>query len=74
MVAPRYDAVLRDWWVVDFLYESSIVGRIFGDRKGRFADGRWIITSALKTPLRGIVDGHVVRTRNSHYLLVGTTN
>jgi hypothetical protein len=74
MATLKFDAVLKEWWIISFLYEDSIVGRVYGDRKGRFVDGRWIITSALRTPRKRIVDGKIVQTRNSRYLLIGTTN
>jgi hypothetical protein len=74
MSAAKFDAVLREWVIVDFTFESSIVGRVYGDRRQRFPDGRWIITSALVTPLHKIRSGNVVRTANSRYLLSGTVN
>lgn len=72
--ALDYDAVLREWWIIDFVYESSLVGRVFGDRRRRFTDGRWIITSAIKTPRRRVMNGQIVCTKNTRYLLVGATN
>lgn len=72
--AVQYDAILREWAIVSFTFERSLVGRIYDDRKGRFPDGRWIITSAVTTPLGRVASGNVVRTRNSRYLLIGVTH
>lgn len=40
----KFDAILRDWYVD----KNRIVGVIFDDSKGRFADGSLIRTSKLK--------------------------
>lgn len=69
-----FDAMLRDWVVADFTFEFSLIGRIYHDRKERFPDGRWVITSAVKAPKHKIVAGNVIRTRNTRYLLMGTSN
>lgn len=46
--------------------ESTILtGRIYGDRKGRFADGEWVHTSRILEEL----PGDVFRTRNSTYVV-----
>lgn len=69
-----FDAVLKEWWIVAFCDGIAIVGQMYGDAKGRFPDGRWIMTSKVLTPPRKVVNGNVIRTRNSRYLLIGATN
>lgn len=73
-VPPAFDAVLKEWWIVTFLDGIAVVGQIYGDAKRRFPDGRLIMTSKVLTSLPKVVSGNVIRTRNSRYLLVGTTN
>jgi CobQ-like glutamine amidotransferase family enzyme len=74
MGALRFDAVLKEWWIVAFCDGIAVVGQIYGDTKRRFPDGRWIMTSTVLTPRRNVVSGNIIRTRNSRYLLVGATN
>jgi hypothetical protein len=69
-----FDAVLKEWWTVAFRDGIAVVGQIFGDKKGRFPDGRWIMTSVVATPRSRVVSGNVIKTRNSRYLLIGATN
>lgn len=66
--------MLRQWQIVEFISERSLVGQIYGDRKGRFPDGRWVITSAVSTPRHRIANGQIVKTRNSRYFLSGMTH
>ncbi len=48
------------------------VGRVYGDRKGRFPDGHYIQTSPI---LEGPDEDGVIRTANSSYVLVmGSTH
>lgn len=65
-----HDAELRDWAL--YRREGFVVaaGRIFGDKKERWSDGRLIQTSALLTPGAARA-GAIIATLNSHYLLVG---
>lgn len=66
----QYDAELRAWALYRYQGFVVIVGQIYGDKKGRFPDGKMIQTSPLLTP--GVArNGNVVATLNSHYLLVG---
>lgn len=68
----RYDAVLQDWIILPlpaYLGTHLLVGIITNDRKNRFADGRCIHTSAVVTPLEEIVEGAIVETLNTRYLL-----
>lgn len=65
-----HDAELRDWAVQRFEGFATLVGRVYGDRKKRWPDGRLIQSSLLLTPLSA-KEGNVVATLNSHYLLVG---
>ena len=68
----RYDAVLQDWIILPLhAYPGThlLVGIVTNDRKNRFADGRCIHTSAIVSPLEEIVEGSIVKTRNTHYLL-----
>jgi len=74
MAALRFDAVLKEWWVVTFLDGVAVIGQIYGDTKGRFPDGRWIMTSRVVTPVPRVASGKVIQTRNSRYLLIGATN
>lgn len=73
MADGRYDAVLHHWCVVGYRTPSDevqvIVGMVTEDRKQRFADGRWMMTSILLSPTRDAKEGAVVRTLNSRYLL-----
>ncbi|MFN3726019.1 MAG: hypothetical protein ACK4SZ_06910 [Allosphingosinicella sp.] len=68
-----YDAVLQHWCVVPYRspFDDAdvIVARIAGDRKGRFADGRWMMTSVLLSSREDIRPGSIVQTLNSRYLL-----
>jgi hypothetical protein len=74
MAALRFDAVLKEWWIITFSDGMAVVGQIYGDRKGRFPDGRWIMTSRVRTSLARVMSGNVIQTRNSRYLLIGATN
>lgn len=67
-----YDAVLRDWIILplpDYPGTHLIVGIVTNDRKNRFTDGGCIHTSAVVTPLEEIVEGSIVETLNTRYLL-----
>jgi hypothetical protein len=74
MAALRFDAVLKEWWIVAFLDGFAVVGQIYGDTKRRFPDGRWIMTSRVLTSRPKVANGNVIQTRNSRYLLIGVTN
>lgn len=66
----KIHGTLEDWSVENGPGYSHIIGRIFGDTKGRFPDGHQIITSSVNPLMaKHIVEGDVVRTRNSIYLL-----
>ena len=68
----QYDAVLQDWIILPLpAYPGThlLIGIVTNDRKSRFADGRCIHTSALLTQLEDIVEGAVVETLNTRYLL-----
>lgn len=69
----RYDAVLHDWIILplpDYPPRPHLlVGIVTDDRKNRFADGRCIHTSAIVTPIKEILEGAVVETLNTRYLL-----
>lgn len=65
-----YNAELRGSTTFDTGWSVIAVGRIFGDRKCRWPDGRMIQTSALQAPSEAM-EGRVVATLNLHYLLVG---
>ena len=68
----QYDAVLHDWIILplpEYPATYLLVGIVTGDRKSRFADGRCIHTSAIVTPLKQVVEGAVVDTLNTRYLL-----
>ncbi|CAH1656892.1 hypothetical protein CHELA1G11_11188 [Hyphomicrobiales bacterium] len=63
---PAPDATLYDASIYTGIYGRVAVGWIYGDRKGRFADGMQIRTSVIVEDL----PDNVVRTRNSVYKLV----
>lgn len=68
----RYDAVLHDWIVLplpDYPGTHLLFGIVTNDRKNRFDDGRCIHTSAIVTLLEQVVEGAVVDTLNTRYLL-----
>ena len=50
--------------------EVQLIGRIYGDKLGRFPDGRWVLTSAVKTPFKRIKSGAIVQTANTRYRLL----
>lgn len=60
------DGVLENWFY-DRDY-GVVWGLIYGDSKGRFADGSFIHTSSLK-PTGKLEEGATITTRNSSYLL-----
>lgn len=70
-----FDAELHDWlfimYPISLLTYPMIIGTIWHDKKGRFADGRTIQTSALLTPPKQVQAGAVIQTLNTRYLLVG---
>lgn len=63
---PVYDAELHNWTIVK-AYQGGLVaqGYIYNDSKGRFDDGGSIITSLVQG-----LEGEVLVTRNTRYLLV----
>ena len=68
----RQDAVLQDWIILPLpAYPGThlLVGIVTNDRKNRFADERCIHTSAIVSPLEELVEGSIVKTRNTQYLL-----
>jgi len=63
-------AMLDDWVLFTLLDGGRfVVGIVSCDRKGRFQDGACMGTSLLRTPMEGIVEGAIVETENSRYLL-----
>ena len=66
----EHDAILDDWSLcVARGTLFFIVGRARGDSKLRFADGELMTTSLLRTPREDVVEGAVVQTLNTRYLL-----
>jgi hypothetical protein len=63
---PTPDATLYEASIVTSIHGRVAVGKIYGDGKGRFADGMQIRTSVIVEDL----PDNVVRTRNSVYKLV----
>lgn len=58
-------ATLKRWWRLgDFL-----IGNIYGDTKGRFADGTEVRTSRIAGTTPVLKQGDLVQTANSLYLL-----
>ena len=62
----EHDAELHDWRFVAVKGGKLIIleGHIFADSKGRFQDGQLVSTSSITK-----MDGNVVHTRNTVYLL-----
>jgi hypothetical protein len=73
-----FDAMLRNWFSIKITDASGIciciVGQIENDRRERFPDGRWILTTAISSPVDQISSGNVVTSRNTRYLLLGSVN
>lgn len=72
MLEQEYDAVLHHWCVAGGASNDDLIvliGVITDDLKQRFADGRWMMTSMLVSPVDQIGEGTIVRTLNSRYLL-----
>ncbi|GFE77922.1 MULTISPECIES: hypothetical protein [Sphingomonadaceae] len=70
------DADLAEWLLVTSMRtfdparkELRLAGRIFNDQRQRYPDGKWVITSALRTPMRLIVPRGLIRTQNTRYRL-----
>ncbi|CAH1665595.1 MULTISPECIES: hypothetical protein [unclassified Chelatococcus] len=63
---PTPDATIYDASIHTSIFGRVVVGKIYGDGKGRFADGMPIRTSAIVEDL----PDNTVRTRNSVYKLV----
>lgn len=64
------DALLRPWCRHRVGAMTVLVGLVYGDARGRFADGRLIRTSPLRAPELAC-EGRVAATGNSRYRLVG---
>lgn len=66
-----YDAKLEDWilCLVPRRKKVFLAGRVTGDRNGRFQDGTYITTSLVMSLVDAIIDGNIVQTLNSRYLL-----
>ncbi len=56
-------------WHIDNIFPTIIWGHVFEDSKDRFRDGTRIHTSHIKTPPEQWVEGAIVETLNSTYLL-----
>lgn len=73
MFDREFDAFLNHWCVIRLGSDPGdplvLMGMVTDDRKGRFADGRWIMTSMLLSPLDRVSERLIVRTLNSRYLL-----
>ena len=63
---PAITATLSDWSIATHTGFMQFVGRIRNDKKGRFADGEIIRTSAVQ---RVDFETNLVVTRNSVYKL-----
>lgn len=64
----EFDAELENW-VYDPIHKC-IWGYVYRDTKGRFVDGTWIHTSSIPNANPSeYVEGFVVQTRNTQYLL-----
>ncbi len=78
MSDPSFDAVLRNWIILRFSNHPdappALVGQVMHDRKGRFPDGRWIVTSIVLTAPNRLRAGEIVETLNTRYLLAGSVH
>jgi hypothetical protein len=77
-LSERPDADLHEWLLVTGLrtfdparIEMRLVGRIFNDRRQRYPDGKWVMTSAVQSPRHLIIAGSTIRTQNTLYRLHG---
>lgn len=48
---------------------GRILGKIYNDSKGRFEDGKVVITSTINEEGEELKEGSVVTTKNSTYVL-----
>ena len=62
MADRQYDAELHGC----VAWGGGLLGRIYSDKKGRFADGTLVATSSIVEQV-----GDIVMTKNSTYKLVG---
>lgn len=63
-MADQVTGLLDEW---HFDGSSRLIGRLYGDTKGRFQDGTEVKTSTVTA---GIAQkGQVIETRNSRYML-----
>jgi len=61
---------LRNWYVEMVNETEGIVwGHVFGDSRRRFRDGTFIHTSGVIVANHALIEGEVIQTRNSRYLL-----
>lgn len=74
-------ATLKEWRIfTNYAGKVHAEGEIYDDRKGRFDDGTWVITSEVVEFWQAIratpnqKTGGVLHTKNSVYLLVGACN
>lgn len=74
---PEFDAELDDWTPIvstgafePTRTEIRLAGKVFGDRLGRYPNGRSICTSAVRTARSRIVEGAIVQTCNTRYRLL----
>lgn len=65
MTTDTYDAELRHWQLAPYWGGDLALGYIYNDAKGRFDDGTFVRTSKVVS-----VDGNILTTRNTRYLLV----
>lgn len=67
--ADQPDGVINQWIAVKGRHGVIIMGVAVSDAKGRFANGSPMQTSPVSTPVEGIVEGAIIQTMNSRYLL-----
>jgi hypothetical protein len=65
-MSKPYDAVLKDWYLVEGEGFSAIYGNIYADTKGRFSDGDRVRTSRVTELDR---EAGIAVTRNTTYKL-----
>lgn len=67
--AEQPDGVIEQWTLAKGKHGAIVMGVATSDVKGRFAVGDQMHTSIITTPQEEIVEGAIVQTRNSRYLL-----
>jgi len=60
---------IENWEFEQTIGGGMVWGNIYDDVRGRFVDGLYIHTSTVVSPVTDIVEGNIIITKNSRYLL-----